>query len=630
MSHQDPGPDAQLDQDIAVPIPREPGGTRRYVATFAAAALAATAIGGGVWAWRSFMAQGAQPAEALPANTLAYAALDLDPPGGQKVAAYNALRKFPSIKRELGLNSVDDVQKSLVDQVTSDSGCDLSYETVKSWLGDRMAVAVVPQKNPEGVVVLQVDDEEGARTGLKKASTDCGFGFSVQGGWAVLARSETVAEQVSKDAGSGSLDDHGDFKRLTSAAGDPGLVTLYAAPEAGQALLDAMDSDPFTAFFVLQAANGVLNPVTSVFSGIGLLTVADPVFEGSASSSDTIEGPTLTPAQKKEQARLDAKMEHYDELSPAERKALDAEMEQFYNEVFGPHGEKLSGVTGDPSGGDPEFTDESSDEFPTPEIDPALRDSLKKFTGLGGIGRISDGALEVEIVGDQLGGTSAAMYAGDKGKDLVSDLPSNSAAAFGAGLADGWVDALFRQLANEFLFSDTTEDKTIKAFEKATGLDVPSDLEALGGDGVSVVAGPNLSFDDLSTDPEGQQIAARLSGDPDKIEAALDKLRAHLGADGAKLLSQRVGDDVVVSANADYLKDLAKSGSLGDSDLFRAVVPDADGATTVSFVNFDADDWLAKQSSGSDRADVEPLKALGMSVTKEDGQQHIVFRLSFD
>ena len=121
----------------------------RYLAAFAAAGLGAATIAGAIWAWQSFMAQGAQPAEALPANALAYAASDLDPPGGQKVAAYDALRKFPSLKRELGLGSVDDLHKSSRGPLSSDSGCDLGYAAIKPWLGDRIAVAVVAQKKPE-------------------------------------------------------------------------------------------------------------------------------------------------------------------------------------------------------------------------------------------------------------------------------------------------------------------------------------------------------------------------------------------------------------------------------------------------------------------------------------------------
>src|SRR4051794_13876519 len=177
MSHQDPGTDAHLDQDIAVPAERRPGSTRKYVAAFAAAALAAVGVGGAVWAWQSFLSQGAQPAEALPANTLAYAALDLDPPGGQKVEAFKTLQRFPSIKRELGLGTVDDVQRSVVKQLSSDSGCKLDYNTVKVWLGDRVAAAVVQQKEPEPVLALQVTDADQARNDLTKTSGECGFGF---------------------------------------------------------------------------------------------------------------------------------------------------------------------------------------------------------------------------------------------------------------------------------------------------------------------------------------------------------------------------------------------------------------------------------------------------------------------
>jgi hypothetical protein len=85
----------------------------------------------------------------------------------------------------------------------------------------------------------------------------------------------------------------------------------------------------------------------------------------------------------------------------------------------------------------------------------------------------------------------------------------------------------------------------------------------------------------------------------------------------------------VVGTNDAYLKKLASSGGLGDSDDYKQVLPDADKAATVLYINFDAGDWLVK-GAGSDSADAKPLHALGMSVTKSDGQQHILLRLSFD
>jgi len=45
----------------------------------------AVVVAGGAWAATSFFATGSQPAEALPDSTVAYASIDLDPSGGQKI-----------------------------------------------------------------------------------------------------------------------------------------------------------------------------------------------------------------------------------------------------------------------------------------------------------------------------------------------------------------------------------------------------------------------------------------------------------------------------------------------------------------------------------------------------------------
>lgn len=630
MSNQDPGTETQ---DFAVPTERKPGGTRRFVAAFAAAALAAVGVGAAVWAWQSFMDQGAQPAEALPANTLAYAALDLDPPGGQKVEAFKTLQRFPSIKRELGLGSVDDVQRGVVKELTSDTGCRMGYSSVKDWLGDRLAVAVVAQKKPEAVLVLQVSDLDKARAELKSSSGDCGFGYAFHGDWAILARSSAVATQASHDASSGTLKDHADFTRLTKAAGGAGLVTLYAAPEAGKALLDVIDNDPFSGLTALQLINGALDPMSSFVTTFGVLAVAQPTYEASSSVSGSANSfePDLTAAQKKEEAELNAKFEHFEELTKAQQEALMKEQDAFMQDAYGMPSDAGPGDISD-SGSSSSSSDFSEDpgDFPTPKVDPDLRSSLEKFTGLGGVGRFADKGLEVEVVGGQLHGTSADLYDGKAGSDLVSALPKNSAIAFGAGLATGWVDTFFKQTSSGYVFgSDASPDTAIKAFEKSTGLDVPADLQALGGNGVSVVAGSGLSFDSVFDDPARTPVGARISGDPEKIEAAIAKLRAHHGS-GSKLLSKRIGDDVVVTMDPDYLDELAASGSLADADAFKQVLPDADQATTVLFINFDAGNWLENSVSGSDRENAKPLHALGMSVTRSDGQQHVLLRLSFD
>lgn len=636
MSNQDPGTDSSFERlDLSGPSSARTGSGRRYVAAVAAAGLVGAAIGGGIWAWQSFVKQGAQPAEALPANTLAYAALDLDPPGGQKAAAFNLLRQVPSIKRELGLGSVDDVHRSVVDEVASESGCDLDYSAVKPWLGDRLAYAVVAHQKPENVLVLQVEDDARARTELDKASGDCGFGFALDKGWAVLARNDAVAARVSKDTGSAALSGDEDFRKLTAAAGDAGLVTLYAAPEAGPALLDVIADDPFSGMGALQLVNGVFDPVTSFIAPWSLFATQQPAFEESSDSVTTeMEGSVTTEAEReipprlrKKQQRIDAQFLRFDELSEQEQSALIDEQEKLVQEIYG-----SEGFPGEETGEEAEEYEDldDMDEFPTPEVDPALRASLQDFTGIGGIGRIADGGFELEVVGDDLGGTSADMYAGSEGGEHVSELPDDTAIAFGAGFADGWVDQLFEQLSGPFTFTGQTKAESIAAFEKATGLSVPGDVEALGGEGMSVVAGPSLDLDDVFEDPTGAPVAVRVTGDADRIEAALEKVRSRLGGDGEQLVSRRQGDSVVVGVNAAYLDDVAKAGDLGGSDPFRQVVPGAEDATTVLFLNFDAGDWLVEQSTGQDRRDARPFAAFGLSVTRVDGEQHLRLRLAFD
>ena len=56
------------------------------------------ALGAGAWAALSFFQQGAQPAEALPSTTVAYASIDLDPSGSQKIDAFRTLEQVPGVQ----------------------------------------------------------------------------------------------------------------------------------------------------------------------------------------------------------------------------------------------------------------------------------------------------------------------------------------------------------------------------------------------------------------------------------------------------------------------------------------------------------------------------------------------------
>lgn len=216
------------------------GGGRRTALVAGGAVLGLGLVGGAAWAAMSFFATGSQPAEALPAGTLGYASVDLDPSGSQKIEALEMIKKFPSLDQELGGVDADaDVLAKAFEQADCEG---LSYEDdVKPWLGYRFAVAAVDlgEEAPTPVGVLQVSDAGAAEDGLAQLA-ECGgesdaMGWVVEGDWAVVAETDDLAQQVVDATGEGTLADDEDYQRWIGEVGDPGVMTMYAAPEAAKA-----------------------------------------------------------------------------------------------------------------------------------------------------------------------------------------------------------------------------------------------------------------------------------------------------------------------------------------------------------------------------------------------------------
>lgn len=242
-----PGGPEYLESSAGAPVSAAPPSSDRRRRLLALGGLVAVlAVGGGaVWAASSFLGTGAQPAEALPAGTLGYVSIDLDPSGGQKIEAIQTLRKFPAFAEEIGLETDDDLRERLVEEIVKSGECEgLDFaEDVEPWLGDRAAVgaADLGDEDPTPVFVVQVKDADEATAGLDNLREVCGGGsdgdtggWVVEGDWVVVGESEAAAQKVVDATKEGSLADDDDFKRWTGEAGEPGIVTMYAAPEAGQ------------------------------------------------------------------------------------------------------------------------------------------------------------------------------------------------------------------------------------------------------------------------------------------------------------------------------------------------------------------------------------------------------------
>jgi hypothetical protein len=228
--------------------PKGPSGGRRRAVLAGAAVVALGAVGAGAWAAVSFFSTGSQPAEALPASTLGYASIDLDPSGGQKIEAIRMLNKFPAFKDEIGLNTDDDIKRRVFDEAELAQACDgLDYaRDIEPWLGDRAAVAVVDLggEEPVPVAVLQVKDADRASAGLAKLR-ECGdgeVGWEIAGDWAVLAETEADAGKVADATGQATLAEDETYLKWTGEAGDAGVLGFYVAPAAGDYLADHPDA----------------------------------------------------------------------------------------------------------------------------------------------------------------------------------------------------------------------------------------------------------------------------------------------------------------------------------------------------------------------------------------------------
>ncbi len=511
-------------------------------------------VGGGIWAATSFFGSGPQPAEALPDSTIGYASIDLDPSGGQKIEAVKTLRKFPAFKDQIDLNTDDDIREKLFDEIQKDANCEgLDYaDDIEPWLGDRAAVAAVDtgEDQPTPVLVVQVKDADKAEDGLAKIQDcaageggDSSGGWAIEGDWAVVAETDKIAQGIADDAAEASLADDEDYQKWTDEVGDAGIISMYAAPEAGAFLAD----------------------------GVGGL--AGLSSSGSATS------------------------------------CLEA----------GSNGGQPCDDMGD-------MGDMGSD------VPSEMSDALKDFKGMAATVRFNDGALELEVAGDP-GVDQQKILATDRGDDALGTLPDDTAAAIGVGFDEGWFSDMVEQMAS-YSGGEMSAADMMEELSNQLGLELPGDVETLTGDSMALAISSDFDPETFfnSSDGSGVPLAAKVKGDPEAIESVLDKLRAQMGPDATTVLgSDTEGDMVAVGPDPDYLSEVLKDGSLGDSDVFEDVVPEAGDASAIFFINFDAGDgWLVKAAGDDPQVadNLEPLGGLGLSAWQEDDASHALLRIT--
>lgn len=527
------------------------GRSRKRPLLLGGAALAGVAlIGGAAWGAWWWLADGGQAAEALPASAVGYVGLTLDPSGSQKVEALSTLRSLPAIAEELDLDGpVEDIdlKETLGTAFLGTAPCDdLTYEEhLEPWLGDRLGVAAVPVGDaPEVVLAVETTDEDAAVEGMdallacgddETGDDDLGAAYAVRDGWVVLAPDEASLGVVLDDLDEGTLADDEDFQRWTGEAGEPGVLTMYAAPAAAGYLQDALDD---------------------FFGDLG-----EPLLGGS--STDQIAATVAGAADR-----------------------------------------------------------------PSPE--EQLEEAIEAFEGAAATVRFVDGSMELEMAAG-MGDTElfAAADAEDVGEagSLVTRLPAGTVLAGAAGFSPEGLEQ-----AEEELGSD--------AEDMVDGLLGPLDLDLVGllGDAVGVAVGPGLDVEGLvagtTTDlPVAVLTTGELAPAQDVAEGLGVGLAAFLGVEPAV-----AGEDgrVVLGLDEAWAEEVAGAdGSLGEDERFQRAVPDADDVDGLLFLDADALVDLVRGSVPAGEDDevldnLEPLEALGLSTTTEDGTVRLVLRVTTD
>ncbi len=222
--------------------PQEPIPPKRSKAPVIIGVSLAVALiaGGGAFAFVqadpfNLFTSGPQPAEALPANAVAYAAVDLDPAATQKVDAIRFLNHFPAFSKNVKIRDErDDVRKQLITDALDELDCaDVSYDdTIEPWLGHKLGFALLPGDGdePAPVFAIEVTDAGAADKGLKElndcaSAADGGAGYAFNGDYVVLAETQDIADSAVAGAGDSSLAEDDDFSSDMGSLGDLGIVT---------------------------------------------------------------------------------------------------------------------------------------------------------------------------------------------------------------------------------------------------------------------------------------------------------------------------------------------------------------------------------------------------------------------
>ncbi|GIH27037.1 hypothetical protein Aph01nite_53470 [Acrocarpospora phusangensis] len=258
-------------------------------------------------------------------------------------------------------------------------------------------------------------------------------------------------------------------------------------------------------------------------------------------------------------------------------------------------------------------------------VDQALVDRIKD-------GRFA-GALRFDGDYAEIAGISRGIdttVAGDVEASRIGELPDSTAAALsvsgmGDMLSKQWTEIL--EATNAAGPEGQSFNQFLNQAQQQFGLTLPDDLAVLLGKNLTV------AVDENGLDGDLPNIGTVLSTDPAKAQAVLEKLELAFANSGAPVqLIKKAGDGkLVVATTEEYAGKLAATGTLKDSETFQLAVPNAEDSAFALYADLDKIEKLYLNSlSGEERANLEALRAVGMSAQYSGSEVGFNLRLIFN
>lgn len=277
--------------------------------------------------------------------------------------------------------------------------------------------------------------------------------------------------------------------------------------------------------------------------------------------------------------------------------------------------------------------------------------NFDQFSGASATVRFGDHGLELAIAA---GGLDQYVGAGTVGPALKR-LPRDTALAFSTAVEPTLANDMMQSFKCGFdsaAGGNAKFDDEVQQFHDKTGISLPSDLQTLLGDSITLALGGDAParLDDLQG-PGDVPFALSIGGDGNKIQSAANKFLSAIPAlsggptdmsadevlKTVGLTQQVTGAAYTLGGSKAFLDSLGGASDLTTDPTFATAVPDWDKAVAVMFIRFDSkwrDAILAQVAADAPgavsvaRDNSAPITALGVESWKDSSGIHAVFKLA--